>query len=481
MSGVPASIPPSSAEPLSTGVPRLRGPIQLGLLTTDLDSESVFATLQLAIARSSAERDVILGAIVEAAQALTDASGAALAVQCDGAIICRARSGETAPDLGARLSLDSGISGECLRTGQILRCDDTEKDFRVDPEVCRRLGLRSIAIVPLRGRYGPTGILEVFSTRSYAFSDEHMSYLVRLAGLAEAAQERGARAERPAAKAVEAKTVGAQPVEVNPGKKRAEGTWFKHTANSAVLVRVKDVFAGYARPLFAGERERYWAAANILVLLLILFLSWRAWHTPSSQAAPAARPAQSVTVPGMSSPESAAAPVGKPSPIRTGTRATGTETSGAERHAVKIEITDLTTATANPDVSAEASGGVEQSPQIPTPGTNTVAIGNQLASSVSVPQLGVPASQGMSEAVLQYEVQPVYPQGALLRGMKGRVVLQATIAEDGKVEGVIVMSGNAVLARAAADAIQQWQYRPALLNGKPVRTQKQIAVTFAAR
>jgi len=474
-------------------VPRLHGPIQLGLLTTDLDSESVFATLQLAIARSSAERDVILGAIAEAAQALTDASGAALAIRCDGAIMCRARSGETAPDLGARLSGDSGISGECLRTGQIFRCDDTEKDLRVDSGVCRRLGLRSIAVVPLRGRYGPTGILEVFSTRAYAFADEHISYLVRLAGLAEAAQERVVRGERPALRAV-----GTQAVEVQPGKNQAKGKLSKPAADSDMLSWSKDVFAGRVRQVFGRGRHRYWAAGGaILALLVFSILSWRAWHSASSEAASAAQPTQSDFIGReSSSPGATSALISKPSPIRSVTRTSGTETIGAVQRPAKIEITDLTTDKNNPaleipgtssppaekpQVTADGHGNVEQPPQIPAPGADTAAIGNLPVASAAMPQLGVPVSQGISAAVLQYQVQPVYPEEALLRGMKGRVVLQATIAEDGKVEGVTVLSGNAILGRAAADAIQQWQYRPALLDGKPIRTQRQIAVSFAAR
>ncbi len=474
MSGDPAPIPPSSADRLSAGGPRLRGPIQLGLLTTDLDAESVFAKLQLAIARSSAERDVILGAIAEAAQALTNASGAALAIQCDGAIICRARSGETAPDLGARLSVDSGISGECLRTGQILRCDDTEKDVLVDPEVCRWLGLRSIAVLPLRGRYGPTGILEAFSTRAYAFEDEHMRYLVRLAALAEAAQERGVRGEKPSVKPVDPKAI----------KVQARGTLSTPAAGSDNLVHAKDAFAGHARRAFAG-RQRWAAGAGILGLLLISVLVWREWHAPSSEAAPGSQPAQSA----------ATVLVSKPSPIRSGARSSGLEASGGGQHSTRIEITDLSTDTNNPDlaipdrssspaekppVATDGRGGLRQPSQIPTPGSDTAAIGSLPVASAAPSQLGLPTSQDISGAVLQYKVQPVYPQEALLRKMQGRVVVQATITEDGKVEGVTVMSGNAILARAAADAIQQWQYRPALLNGKPIRTQKQIAVTFAA-
>ncbi|MGA8067467.1 MAG: GAF domain-containing protein, partial [Terriglobales bacterium] len=100
------------------------------------------------IATGDHRLDTILGTITDAARQLTGASGAALAMWKDGAMVCRARSGETAPALGARLSAETGISGECLRTGKLQHCLDTENDPLVDVEVCRSLGLRSIAVLP---------------------------------------------------------------------------------------------------------------------------------------------------------------------------------------------------------------------------------------------------------------------------------------------------------------------------------------------
>ena len=79
--------------------------------------------------------DTILGAIAVAAHSLTDATGAAVAMPRDGTVVCVGRSGESAPELGARLNVDSGISGECLHTGVIMRCDDASRDFHVNEEV----------------------------------------------------------------------------------------------------------------------------------------------------------------------------------------------------------------------------------------------------------------------------------------------------------------------------------------------------------
>ena len=104
--------------------------------------------------------------ISERAQTLVRASGAAIALANGDPnfMICRASSGPDAPPVGAPLQVGSGFSGECVKTGTLLRCDDTESDPRVDRDTCRALGLRSILAVPVRVGEKSIGIVEVFST-----------------------------------------------------------------------------------------------------------------------------------------------------------------------------------------------------------------------------------------------------------------------------------------------------------------------------
>ena len=65
-------------------------------------------------------------------------------------MICEASAGSDAPPVGSRLQASSGFSGECIRTGRRLRCDDSETDDRVDRAGCRAMGVRSIVAVPIR-------------------------------------------------------------------------------------------------------------------------------------------------------------------------------------------------------------------------------------------------------------------------------------------------------------------------------------------
>lgn len=107
---------------------------------------------------------------------LSGATGAAIAVDDGQGMVCRASLGN-APDLGVRIQSESGLTGECIRTGQIVRCDDTEADSRVDPVLCRELNLRSALILPLHRDGRLCGVLEAFSDHPRAFSESTVSLL----------------------------------------------------------------------------------------------------------------------------------------------------------------------------------------------------------------------------------------------------------------------------------------------------------------
>src|SRR5580704_10834828 len=118
--------------------------------------------------------EIVLNEIVEQACLATGATGAAVVLERDGEMVCGASSGPTAPQLGARQDVASGLSGECIRTGQTQRCDDAETDPRADATASQRLGVRSAMVLPLidvnRGNR-VVGLFEVFSPRAWAFGD----------------------------------------------------------------------------------------------------------------------------------------------------------------------------------------------------------------------------------------------------------------------------------------------------------------------
>ena len=75
-------------------------------------------------------------------------------------------------------------------------------------------------------------------------------------------------------------------------------------------------------------------------------------------------------------------------------------------------------------------------------------------------------------------VEPQYPPLALQAHMQGTVEVHAIIAKDGRIASAEIVSGNAVLAKAALSAVLRWRYRPTLLNGQAVEVETTIRVIF---
>jgi len=121
--------------------------------------------------------------IAEKAQTLTGATGAAIALRRGNEIVCRARTGRTAPDLGVRLQTDSGLSAECVRTGEVLLCHDAESNPRVDWATCQRMGVRSILVAPLRHFRRTLGVFEVLSSAPHAFDNNDVATMQFLSGM----------------------------------------------------------------------------------------------------------------------------------------------------------------------------------------------------------------------------------------------------------------------------------------------------------
>ncbi len=161
----PASVDPASVDPAgAVGGRSSRSNGSRGLEETELDS-----ALQL---------------LVERAQYITGATGTALALPQGEEMVCRASAGASAPAVGARLQVRSGLTGESIARRQLLRCNNAESDPRVNLETCRALGIASIVVLPLlRGNGEVRGLFELFSDHPYAFEERDLIALERMADL----------------------------------------------------------------------------------------------------------------------------------------------------------------------------------------------------------------------------------------------------------------------------------------------------------
>jgi transcriptional regulator with GAF, ATPase, and Fis domain len=129
-------------------------------------------------------------AIAERAQTLTRATGAAIALKKGNEIVCRARTGRTAPDLGVRLQTDSGISAQCVRTGEVVLCHDAQDDPHADKAICHHMGVRSVLAAPLRHLRSTMGVFTVLSGAPYAFDQQDVAIMQLLSSMMVAAISR---------------------------------------------------------------------------------------------------------------------------------------------------------------------------------------------------------------------------------------------------------------------------------------------------
>jgi periplasmic protein TonB len=102
---------------------------------------------------------------------------------------------------------------------------------------------------------------------------------------------------------------------------------------------------------------------------------------------------------------------------------------------------------------------------------------------VAVPKVATPqrvrVSQGVSNGLLIKKVQPTYPPLARQARIQGQVVLHAEISKEGTIQNLQLISGHAMLAPAAIEAVKQWRYKPYLLNGEPVAVETEVIVNFS--
>jgi|KBSSwiStaDraftv2_1062776.scaffolds.fasta_scaffold365023_3 protein TonB len=91
----------------------------------------------------------------------------------------------------------------------------------------------------------------------------------------------------------------------------------------------------------------------------------------------------------------------------------------------------------------------------------------------------LPIGGGIAKPTLLHKVEPEYPTIARLSRIPGNVTVQAVIGRDGNVEDAeIVSSSNRLFDEAALEAVRQWRYAPAMLNGRPVRVTFRVHVEF---
>ena len=222
------------------------------------------------------------------------------------------------------------------------------------------------------------------------------------------------------------------------------------------------------------------ALGVLLVALLAVFVkNWDFWFPPTndSESASATAATKSRKVPSpetsLTTPESSAA-VRDRKPVKA---------AGATE---PTTLAATTQRTALPDLQVEVVAG-NQRKQLPAknnairvdltaPSANTgmqVKAQDMVASSASHAQLSEQTAQSVNRPVA-----PDYPLLARQMRVQGAVILQALISKQGTIQELQILSGPAILAAAAREAVRQWHFKPYYQDGQPIETQARITVNF---
>ena len=131
--------------------------------------------------KESGDQEPELLAILRQAMEGTGATGAAIALSTEGAVCCRASTGAPAPEVGTRLHAGISLTELCLETGEVLLCNDTSTDRRVDPRLCEEMGVRSVLVLPIKQNAKAVGVLLLLATNPNAFNQHHVASMRNLA------------------------------------------------------------------------------------------------------------------------------------------------------------------------------------------------------------------------------------------------------------------------------------------------------------
>ena len=416
--------------------------------------------------------DLLLNEIVEQACLATTATGAAIALVRGDEMVCRATTGPNAPDLGVRLNTHSGLSGACVQTREVQRCDDTESDPRVDAAACRLLEIRSILVVPVFKEGELLGVIEIFSARPDAFGDRDIQTLQALC-------------RRVVDNIQCAAEAAASPPVADPAT--ATVSVYENQSEPAAPPANLEPKAPDGR---VHPRDYWTGALTAIVIGLTLFLGWvvgrAGWRAALSVANP-----QSVT---SRAQESKDAPTVKASNANLRTarpaveKTVGSAVPSPSRTKGASEATRSGTgAPAAGSLTVYEKGKIifqamppEKSyhsvPGLPTEAARREATTDE--SPILPPAKPVAVSPETASDYLIDRVEPQYPEQAREQHIQGPVVVDALVDKDGAVELVKVVSGDPELALAATDAVRHWRFKPYRQHGQPVEFQTRITVNF---
>jgi TonB family protein len=458
--------------------------------------------------------EIVLNEIVEQACLATRASGAALVLERDGEWVCRASAGRNAPQLGARLNSEAGLSRACVKTRTVQRCDDAQNDPRADVEACRILGVRSVIVLPLLQNDKLAGVFEVFATWPSAFGERDERTLEALSQRVLRNLERAA-APMPAGTELSRETrargtaaITESFIAPSTAATDAASTTTSNTTSDWIQAELDRPLLQPASAVAPGRKMNLVTVALSAAVLAyaVLLTVLVAQRLSGRRATARVRPPTAVSGRLMGAPSQSSGTAGTANSFSStsGTLSTGSKPSkgsavpgsaisGAGPAAGASDARDTSPPEGSLQVyengkevfhmnphaqQGEAISAVGANPTDVTSADGT-ADGTEAQRAAAVEPaaiLKLPAEE--AEGSLLHRVEPDYPEVARQQQIQGMVVLDLHVAQDGSVQKITLVSGPPPLAQAATIAVKQWRFKPRLVSGRPAEMQTRITLNF---
>ena len=413
--------------------------------------------------------EIVLNEVVEQACLTTGATGAAIALERGGEMVCRASSGATAPPLGSRIEAASGLSAECICTHHTQRSDDVLADSRVDTDASQRLGIRSVMVMPLLRRDELVGLFELFSSLPNAFGDRDQLTLEALSRRILSNLERAAAPLPSQPESLPLPEIKEFLPEIPP-ELPAE------IPNSALQQDPPSIADEDSFP--RGFDVVTWAlrlAVLVCAVMLGLLLGRHLGTGKPARRHPIAPQATAANPSVAPSPPAPAVVAEKQEPATVAPPVTSAKKSHEPAPPGSLLVFENGKEIFR--MSPVPHGAVSKPEERSATDRSEV----RRASSQEPETSAAANSVGPSSAAagtLIHRVEPEYPADARQRNIHGAVVLDVQIGPDGSVQDVKVLSGPPELAQSSIDAVKQWRFKPRLVNGSPVPMQTNVTLNF---
>jgi protein TonB len=225
------------------------------------------------------------------------------------------------------------------------------------------------------------------------------------------------------------------------------------------------------------QRKRMLIALGVLMVALVAVVlkDWDFWFPPSEEVQEAAIPRKN---PAATTPVAVSTPAAGKSERKP---AKAPEPAAAAPFSAVAERTVL------PPLQVEVVAGNRHT-SVPTrtnaihldinSGTTTAAAQTRASQPPAVSAADRVQLSPQTAQTVTVSVPPDYPMLARQMKVQGAVILQALISREGSIQELQIVSGPAILAAAAREAVKQWRFKPYLQSGQPVETQARITVNF---